>query len=95
MAYNLSSERAARYDRNVSKNWKPVAGLEARKPGMAFSDRLFHWLLALVGLATIAAGVGLLWLTRLAKVGSLVIAFGLVLLFVSGPSQGQRNGYRS
>ncbi len=95
MAYNLPSDRTARYDRNVSKNWRPVAGLEARKPGMAFSDRLLYWLVTLAGLATIAAGVGLIWLTHLAKIGSLVIGAGFILLFFCGPSQGQRNGYRS
>jgi hypothetical protein len=53
---NISTE-SPKFDRNVSPNWKPVARLEGRKRGMLWSDRIWHWLVSLGGLALIAVGV--------------------------------------
>jgi Flp pilus assembly protein TadB len=83
-----------RYDRNVSPNWKPVAGLEPRKAGMTWSDRLWYWLVSLGGLAMIAAGV--LWATFLPfkRFSFCLIGLGLVVFVLGSPSRAVRNGYR-
>ena len=80
-------------DGNVPKNWKPVEALEKRPSRMGLSDRLFHWLLTLGGIA-IAAGVGTIWLGISGKLGGLMIGVGLAVFALSTPSMAQRNGYR-
>ena len=62
---------------------------------MAFSDRLFYWLVALGGLALTAVGVGLIWLFGTTRWGGILIAIGICVLFFGGPDQAARNGYRS
>jgi hypothetical protein len=85
----------SKFDKNVPKNWKPVAGLENRKPGMSFSDRLWHWLVSLGGLVLI--GVGIAWMVYIPyprRAGIFIAALGIGVFFTGFPSQAQRNGYR-
>ena len=82
-------------NKNVPPNWKPVAALADRKPGMAWSDRIWYWLVSLGGLALV--GVGVAWFAwwpgkRLAAVA---ICIGLVIFFLGSPGMAARNGYRS
>ena len=49
-----------RLDKNVSPNWRPPAGLADRKPGMPWSDRLWHLLVSLGGLWMVAFGVAVM-----------------------------------
>jgi hypothetical protein len=91
----MAHDRRSHLDPNVSPNWRPVGGGEQRPPHMHWSDRLFYWLGALLALATIAAGVGVLAYLRWAKLGGALIGIGLVGFALSSPGQAARNGYRS
>ena len=87
--------RGGHLDRNVSPNWRPPAGLAGRKPGMPWSDRLWHWLVSLGGLALVGGGVAWVAFVPVGKrMGVLAIAFGFVVFVLGFPSQAQRNGYR-
>jgi hypothetical protein len=91
----MPPESRHRLDKNVSPNWRPPAGLAERPPGMAWSDRIWHWLVSLGGLAIVAAGVA--WVAYLPvgkRVGLVLIIGGFVVFFIGFPSQAQRNGYR-
>jgi len=82
-------------DKNVPPNWRPPAGLADRKSGMPWSDRLWHWLVSLGGLAIVAAGVTWAAFVPMGKrLGILLIAVGVVIFALGFPSQAQRNGYR-
>jgi hypothetical protein len=60
---------------------------------MAFSDRLWHWLVSLGGLAV--AGVGVCVVASGAvRPGAWVVGEGTVIFVLGFPSQAQRNGYR-
>ncbi len=62
---------------------------------MPLSDRIWHWLVSLGGLAIIGAGVA--WMAFIPypkKLGILLIAVGFVVFALGFPSQAQRNGYR-
>ena len=82
-------------DPKVLPNWKPVEGLADRKPGLAWSDRIWHWLVSLGGLCLIAAGVAVIAYLHLARWGGGLVGIGFVVLFLGTPSQAARNGYRS
>ena len=81
-------------NKNVSPNWKPVAALEQRKPGMAWSDRVWYWLVSLGGLALIAWGVLVMAYLHLGRMGAWLIGIGFVVLILGSPSRAVRNGYR-
>ena len=82
-------------DKNVSPNWRPPAGLADRKPGMPWSDRLWHWLVSLGGLSLVAAGVAWVAFVPVGKrIGFVAITSGFVVFILGFPSQAQRNGYR-
>jgi hypothetical protein len=81
-------------DKNVSPNWRPPAGLADRKPGMMWSDRIWHWLVSIVGLCIIALGVAVMAYFHLGKLGGLIVGLGPATFFLGAPSQAQRNGYR-
>ena len=82
------------HDKNVSPNWRPVRGLEQRRRGMPWSDRLYHWLVSLAGLAIIGAGVATIAYLHLGKIGGAMIGVGFVTFILGTPSQAARNGYR-
>jgi hypothetical protein len=81
-------------DKNVSPNWKPPAGLAQRKSGMAWSDRLWHWLVSLGGLCIVACGVAVMAYLRRGRIGGILIAVGFGVFVVGFPSEAQRRGYR-
>jgi hypothetical protein len=81
-------------DKNVAADWQPVEGLPRRKGGMTFSDRLWHWLISLGGLAVAGFGVVVMWIVHWGKLGGIFVGVGIVIFFVGFPSQAQRNGYR-
>lgn len=87
-------EQRHHLDKNVSPNWRPPAGLNDRKPGMMWSDRIWHWLVSLGGLCIVALGVAVMAYLRLGKWGGLLVGVGLVTFILGFPSQAQRNGYR-
>jgi hypothetical protein len=91
----MPPEQRHRLDKNVSPNWRPPTGLEGRKPGMPWSDWLWHWFVSAGGLALVAGGVA--WVAFLPvgrRVGFLMIGIGFVVFIIGFPSQAQRNGYR-
>ena len=91
----MPPEQRHHLDKNVSPNWRPPAGLADRKPGMPWSDRLWHWLVSLGGLAIVAGGVAWVAFVPVAKrLGVLLIAVGFAAFILGFPSQAQRNGYR-
>ena|SRR5258708_4600087 len=84
----------SKYDKNVSPNWKPVAGLSTRKPGMMWSDRIWHWLVSLGGIAIAGCGVAVMAYLHLGRTGGLIVGLGIGVFLFGFPSQAQRNGYR-
>src|SRR3954453_13456056 len=91
----MPPEQRHHLDKNVSPNWRPPAGLADRKPGMPWSDRLWHWLVSLGGL--IVLGCGVAWVAYapyFKRLGILPIVAGLVVFFLGLPSEAQRKGYR-
>jgi hypothetical protein len=81
-------------DKNVSPNWKPPAGLADRKPGMLWSDRIWHWLVSLAGLCLIGLGVLVIAYLHLGRLGGLIIGVGFVTFALGFPSEAQKKGYR-
>jgi hypothetical protein len=81
-------------DKNVAADWEPVRGLEYRRAGMAFSDRLWHWLVSLCGLAVAGFGVVVMAVLHSGRIGGIFVGVGIVIFFFGFPSQAQRNGYR-
>lgn len=75
-------------DKKASPNWRN------RQAGMSFSDRIYYWLVTLGGVALIALGIGVCWLLRSGRLGSLIIGIGFALFIFGGPDQSARNGYR-
>ncbi len=92
---NMSRAPRHKVDRHVSPNWKPVESLRRRGTGLAWSDRVWYWLVSLGGLAMIGAGVAVIGYFRLAKLGGWLIGIGFVVFILGSPSQAARNGYRS
>ena len=90
----MSPERRRQLDKNVSPDWRPVAGLEERKAGMAWSDRVWHWLVSLAGLCVIGVGVAVMAFTHRGHAGGWVVGVGFAIFLAGFPSQAQRNGYR-
>jgi hypothetical protein len=90
----MSSEQRHPLDKKVSPNWKPPAGLAERKPGMMWSDRIWHWLVSLAGLGIVGCGVAVVAYLHLRRCGGLLVSIGFVVFFLGFPSQAQRNGYR-
>jgi hypothetical protein len=92
----MQPEKLRNFDKKVSPNWKPPAGLADRKPGMMWSDRIWYWLVALSGIGIIGVGVAAFFFLHLGRIGGWLIGIGFVV-FVFGlfPSQAARNGYRS
>jgi hypothetical protein len=86
---------SANHDKNVSPNWKPVAGLKGRKPKMDWSDRIFYWLISLAGLAIVGVGVAVLAIVHWGRLGGCLIGVGFVIFLFGSPGQAVRNGYRS
>jgi hypothetical protein len=80
-------------DKNVSPSWKPVPSLQARKPGMDWSDRLYHGLKSLAGLAIMGCGVVVMAYLGMGKLGGGLIGAGFVTFILGFPSQAERNGY--
>jgi hypothetical protein len=78
-------------DKNVSANWRPIAGLENRPSRMMFSDRLWYWLLSLAGIAVTAAGIAV---CSFGFKKGLYLIVGGIALFAIGPTQAARKGYR-
>jgi hypothetical protein len=78
-------------DKNVSSNWRPVAGLKKHPGRMMFSDRLWYWFLSLGGLAMTAAGI---WVCSFGFKKGLYLVVGGIAIFAIGPTQAARNGYR-
>jgi hypothetical protein len=90
----MSPEKRHPLDKNVSPNWKPPTGLGDRKPGMHWSDRLWHLMVSLGGICiAICGGAGIAYF-RLGRLGGLLIGVGFVVFLLGFPSQAQRNGYR-
>lgn len=83
-----------KYDKNVSPNWKPVSGLENRKPGLQWSDRIGYWLVSLAGLAITGAGVAVMAYLHSGKIGGALVGVGVFVFYLGSPSQSARNGYR-
>ena len=83
-----------RLDKNVSPNWRPPAINSNRKPGMLWSDRIWHWLISLGGLCLVVCGVAAIAYLRLVKWGGAMVGLGMVVFALGFPSQAQRNGYR-
>ena len=81
-------------DKNVSADWEPVEGLQQRKGRMTWSDRLWHLLISLGGLAIAGFGVIVMWVVHRGTLGGIFVGVGLVVFFFGFPSQAQRNGYR-
>ena len=82
-------------DKNVSPAWRPPAGLADRKPGMPFSDRLWHWFVCMGGLLLVGGGVAWIAYAPLFKrLGILIIVAGVTVFTRGLPSAAQRNGYR-
>jgi hypothetical protein len=91
----MPPEQRHHLDKNVSPNWRPPAGLANREPGMPLSDRIWHWLVSLGGLAILGGGVA--WVAFVPvgkKLGILLIAVGVATFALGFPSPAQRNGYR-
>src|SRR5215208_5075754 len=80
-------------DKNVSSNWRPVSGLPKHPGRMAFSDRLFYWLLSLAGLSITAVGILVCAMLHRGALGGSIIGVGIGI-FAIGPSQAARKGYR-
>jgi hypothetical protein len=81
-------------DKNVAANWEPVRGLEHRRAGMTFSDRLWHWLVSLAGMAVAGFGVVVMAVLHFGRIGGVFVGVGIAIFFLGFPSQAQRNGYR-
>jgi hypothetical protein len=90
----MPSDRRHPLDKNVSADWQPVEGLQRRKGGMTFSDRLWHWLISLGGLAVTGFGLIVMKVLHSGKLGGIFVGVGIVIFFVGFPTQAQRNGYR-
>src|SRR3954453_1738173 len=90
----MPPEQRHHLDKNVSPNWKPPAGLADRKPGMLWSDRIYHWLVSLGGLCIVPCGVAVMAYLRLGRIGGAIVGVGFVVFILGFPSQAQRNGYR-
>jgi hypothetical protein len=91
--HDMIPRRNSHLDQKVSRNWRLVAALADRKPGMAWSDRLWYWLVSLGGLAIVAVGVCVIAFLHIAE-GGLMIGWGLAVFILGWPSQAARNGYR-
>jgi hypothetical protein len=61
---------------------------------MPWSDRVWHWLISLGGLAIAGAGVAVMALVHRGRFGGWLVGIGLVVFIAGFPSQAQRNGYR-
>jgi hypothetical protein len=85
---------AADLNKNVPKHWKPVAALADRKSRMAWSDRIWYWMVSIGGLMLI--GVGVAWFAWWPgkRLASVAIGVGLVAFFLGSPGMAARNGYR-
>jgi hypothetical protein len=82
-------------DKKVSPNWRSPAGLADRKPGMLWSDRLWHWFVSLGGLAIVGGGAAWVAFAPIGRrLGILLIALGFAVFILGFPSEAQRNGYR-
>jgi hypothetical protein len=91
----MPPEQRHRLDKNVSPNWRTPVGLADRKPGMPWSDRLWHWLVSLSGLLLVGGGVAwVAYVPLFKRLGILALIAGLVVFFLGFPSSAQRNGYR-
>jgi hypothetical protein len=91
----MSVHRPSKYDKGVSPNWKPVAGLEQGPSRISWSDRLWYWLVSIGGMAIVALGVAIMVFLGLAKIGGALIRMGFVVFVLGSPSRAVRNGYRS
>ena len=82
----------------VTRPWRPVAGLAERPSRIAFSERLFFWLVYAGGLVLIVAGIAVVWLAPYAVVQRLVglpmIIVGIAVFCFGGPSASAEKGYR-
>lgn len=90
----MSSESRHHHDKNVSPNWRPPAGLADRKPGMMWSDRIWHWLISIGGVCLVVLGVIVMPYLRIGRAGGLLVGVGIAMFVFGFPSQAQRNGYR-
>ena len=90
----MSLEPRTKLDKNVSPNWKPIPGLAERKPGMLWSDRIWHWLVSLGGLAITGLGVLVMACIHMGRFGGLLVGLGFAVFILGFPSQAQRTGYR-
>jgi hypothetical protein len=90
----MSPQPRHRLDKNVSPNWKPPSGLAHRKPGMPWSDRIWHWLVSLGGLCISVLGVVVIMCLGMGRLGGLIVGLGFAVFLLGFPSQAQRNGYR-
>lgn len=81
-------------NKNVSPNWKPVTALEARKPGMHWTDWIFHALVCVGGLGVMVIGVLAVAYVGLGRIGGLTCAAGFVMFALGFPSEAQLRGYR-
>lgn len=91
----MPQKKGCNLDQNVSPQWKPVTLLEERKPGMAWSDRIWYWLVSLGGLAIAGAGVAVIAYLHFARTGGWLVGVGFVVFVLGSPSLAARNGYRS
>jgi hypothetical protein len=74
-------------DKNVSPNWKPPAGLAERKPEMAWSDRLWHWLVSISGLGISGCGAAGIASLGLGRIGGFIVGIGFVVFLLGFPSR--------
>ena len=62
---------------------------------MAWSDRIWYWLVSLGGLAMIGVGIAVMTYLHLGKLGGWLIGIGFVVFVLGSPNQAAPNGYRS
>ncbi len=90
----MTPTQKSKLDKNVSPNWKPVAGLADRKPGLDWAERLRYWLITMGGLLIAGVGVAVVAYLHSGKVGGGLVGLGLIVFVLGSPSQATRNGYR-
>jgi hypothetical protein len=90
----MSVKPRHRLDKNVAPNWKPPAGDPGKKPGMLWSDRIWHWCISLGGLCITGCGAGVMAYLHSGKVGGALIGLGFVVFVLGFPNEAQRKGYR-
>jgi hypothetical protein len=61
---------------------------------LAWSDRIWYWLISLAGLAIAGVGVAVMAYLHRGRLGGGLVGIGFVVFILGSPSQAARNGYR-